>query len=80
MMSSAFATAARCSKLATLYGVQAYIPMALHTAVCMLVLSFGVFTLHPNGGPARILRDRGPAGSVARALRLRSGRPLALAN
>ncbi len=53
--------------IANLYGVQRYIPMALHTALSLIILSIGVFSASPNMGLMILLRDRGPAGSLGRA-------------
>jgi PAS domain S-box-containing protein len=54
--------------VAPLYGVERFIPMALHTAISLLVLAVGVFSSHPRRGLMRILRDPGPAGSMARVM------------
>jgi PAS domain S-box-containing protein len=48
--------------------VGVFVPMALHTAVVLLVLSVGLFLLHPGSGLVLVLRDRGAAGSMARAV------------
>lgn len=52
--------------LANLYGVRTYIPMALHTAVSIGLLSAGIFSVQPEVGLMKVLGDRGPAGSLAR--------------
>ncbi len=54
--------------VAGLYGVQSFIPMALHTALSLVILSIGVFSARPDTGLMIILRDRGPAGSLARTV------------
>ncbi len=48
-----------------LYGIKAFIPMALHTAICILFLAIGSLSKRPTI-LITILRDRGPAGSLAR--------------
>jgi PAS domain S-box-containing protein len=50
-----------------LYGVRSFIPMALHTAVSLLVLAVGVLGVREEG-LAAVLRDRGPAGTLARTV------------
>ncbi len=54
--------------LAPLYGVEQYVPMALHTALSLIILVVGVFSAHPEAGLMRILRDGGPAGSMSRTV------------
>jgi diguanylate cyclase (GGDEF)-like protein len=49
-----------------LYGVGHFIPMALHTALCLVVLAACVISLHPHRGFTKILLNKGPAGSLAR--------------
>ncbi|MGI8611936.1 MAG: ATP-binding protein [Sphingomicrobium sp.] len=45
-----------------------FIPMALHTATCLLVVSIGLLCLEPDRGLTAILRQRGPAGAMARSV------------
>ena len=52
--------------MATLYGVAQFIPMAVHTAVAVLVLSVGTIAARSDSGPMLLLRDTGPAGLLAR--------------
>jgi len=54
--------------LGHLYGVAQFIPMALHTATCIIILATGVFSAHPDRGLMKILRDKGPTGSLARTI------------
>jgi two-component system, NtrC family, sensor kinase len=51
-----------------LYGVRTYIPMALHTAVCFLILSLGVLFGRPEVGVMRIVASDTTAGVLARRL------------
>ena len=46
--------------------IGAFIPMALHTGVTLLVASIGLLCLLPDRGLTAILRQRGPAGEMAR--------------
>jgi PAS domain S-box-containing protein len=48
--------------------VGAFIPMALHTALILLVLSGGLLSLTADKGIMLVLRDRGSAGSMARII------------
>jgi PAS domain S-box-containing protein len=51
-----------------LHRVGPFIPMAIHTAVLLLILSIGLFSLAPEKGIMRVLRDGGAAGSLARTI------------
>jgi signal transduction histidine kinase/DNA-binding response OmpR family regulator len=50
----------------TLYQVHLNIAMSLPTAITLLILSVAVVSLNAESGLMRVLRDRGPAGSLAR--------------
>jgi signal transduction histidine kinase/CheY-like chemotaxis protein len=50
------------------YGVGSFIPMAVHTALTLLVASVGFLFANPNRGLAFLMRDRGVAGITARRL------------
>jgi signal transduction histidine kinase/ActR/RegA family two-component response regulator len=52
--------------MATLYGLGRFIPMAVHTALAILVLAAGTVAARWDMGLMVILRDRGPAGVLAR--------------
>jgi PAS domain S-box-containing protein len=52
--------------MATLYGLGRFIPMAVHTAVAILVLAVGTVAARSDMGLMVILRDKGPAGVLAR--------------
>jgi PAS domain S-box-containing protein len=45
-----------------------FIPMAVHTAVVLLILSVGLLALHGDVGIMLVLRDPGAAGSMARTV------------
>ena len=51
-----------------LYGVGAFIPMALNTALGILVLAAGVLCARPAGGPPAVALAQGPGGVLARRL------------
>ena len=46
--------------------VGGFIPMAVHTAATLSVLSIGLLCLAPDRGVILVLRHRGPAGAMAR--------------
>jgi signal transduction histidine kinase/DNA-binding response OmpR family regulator len=50
------------------YGVRAYIPMAVHTAVTFVVLSLGVLYLRPDEGFMRVICSDGAGGVLARRM------------
>jgi signal transduction histidine kinase/ActR/RegA family two-component response regulator len=52
--------------MASLYGFARFIPMAVHTAVAVLILSVGAVAARSDMGLMVILRDKGPAGVLAR--------------
>jgi PAS domain S-box-containing protein len=52
--------------MSTLYGLARFIPMAVHTALAVLVLSIGTVAARSDMGLMVILRDKGPAGVLAR--------------
>ncbi|MFN2508337.1 MAG: ATP-binding protein, partial [Chthoniobacterales bacterium] len=54
--------------IATLYGVGSFIPMALHTAVSFLVLSFGIMAVQTDRGFLAILTGQSAGGMMARRL------------
>lgn len=49
-----------------LTGIGPFIPMAIHTAVGLAILGVGIIFLRLDGGLVVVLRDEGPAGSMAR--------------
>lgn len=49
-----------------LHSVGPFIPMAIHTAILLLVLAFGLISLKPDCGVLLALRDKGPTGAMAR--------------
>jgi signal transduction histidine kinase len=51
-----------------LYGVAAFIPMALHTAVLFLVLSLGVLGVRPDSGLMALVTGDSPGGALIRTL------------
>ncbi len=55
-------------RLAPLYGVERHIPMALHTALALLVLAIGIFSAQGDAGLMRVVRDDGTAGRLARTM------------
>ena len=46
--------------------IGAFIPMALHTGTCLLLVSIGLLCLQPDRGLTAIIRHPGPAGEMAR--------------
>ncbi len=51
-----------------LYGVREYIPMAMNTAVALLLLAAGVLAAHPDRGLMRAVSSPGPGGLLMRRL------------
>jgi diguanylate cyclase (GGDEF)-like protein len=51
-----------------LYGVLAFIPMAINTAVCFLALAVGTLAARPDRGIMQILTSDAQGGAVARRL------------
>jgi|GEM_PF-276037 len=51
-----------------LHRVGPFIPMAIHTAVLLLILAAGLISLTPDRGIMLVLRDAGAAGSMARTI------------
>lgn len=51
-----------------LYGVYQYMPMAMNTALALLLLAAGVLTAHPDRGLMRSLTSPGPGGVLLRRL------------
>ncbi|MEO7277384.1 MAG: hypothetical protein ABIW33_05120, partial [Sphingomicrobium sp.] len=54
--------------LVALYAIKTFNPMALHTAIALIITAVGVFSCNPQAGLMRIIGDRGPAGQLARKL------------
>jgi PAS domain S-box-containing protein len=50
----------------SLYGVTSFIPMALHTAICFLVLTYGLLSCQAGRGFLGILTGDNAAGAMAR--------------
>ena len=51
---------------ATFYKIGHFNGMALNTAVALLALASGIICIHSQVGLMQIVRDRGPAGAIAR--------------
>jgi len=51
-----------------LMGVNEFIPMALNTALCFLLLNTGLFFIRPDRGLMNVFSSPGPGGIVARHL------------
>jgi len=68
LLISVFALIGYGFQIAQLHTVGLFIPMAIHTAVMLLVLSLGLFSIRPERGLMLVLRDRGAAGSMARTI------------
>jgi signal transduction histidine kinase len=51
-----------------LYGVGAYIPMALHTAAGFLLMSLSILAIRPNRGVMSVIASDSDAGAIARRL------------
>jgi PAS domain S-box-containing protein len=54
--------------ISTLYGVGAYIPMALHTAACFLLLAIGILLARPTRGIMRFVTIDCASGVLVRRL------------
>jgi len=52
----------------SLHSVEVYFPMAVHTALCFLILSVGILGIRPNKGFMRIITFNGLGGTLARRL------------
>src|SRR5690606_18080761 len=52
----------------SLTGVSAFIPMALNTALCFLLLNTAIFFIRPDRGLMAVFSSTGPGGLVARRL------------
>lgn len=68
MLVSMFALVGYAFGLHHLHSIGPFIPMALHTAIALLVLGLGTLALTSSTGIVLVLRDRGPAGSLARSV------------
>lgn len=66
MLISVFAIVGYTFGIDRLHSVAAFIPMALHTALTLLIMALGTLAARPHSGLMPILRDDGPAGSMAR--------------
>ncbi|MBV8781755.1 MAG: hypothetical protein JO353_10195, partial [Phycisphaerae bacterium] len=49
-----------------LYGLKAYIPIALHTAICFTLLSLGILTVRPNRGFMQVINSPNLGGILSR--------------
>jgi PAS domain S-box-containing protein len=54
--------------VSSLYTVNGYTSMALHTAVCVAVLSLSILFYDPAAGLVGLLRDKGSAGKLLRPM------------
>ena len=52
----------------SLYGIAAFVPIAVHTAGCFAVVCVGILAARPNRGVVRIVTDPGPGGVACRRL------------
>lgn len=68
LLISMFALVGYAFGIHTLRGIGPFIPMALHTAVVMLIVGIGIMCLSRDRGLILVLRDRGPSGSMARTV------------
>jgi PAS domain S-box-containing protein len=50
------------------YGIESFIPMALHTAVCFLFMAYGVMSSQANRGFLAIITGKSAGGAMARRL------------
>lgn len=50
------------------YGVSSFIPMALHTAVCFVLVSFGVLLLRPDQGLMKVVVSDTAGGMLSRRM------------
>jgi diguanylate cyclase (GGDEF)-like protein/PAS domain S-box-containing protein len=55
-------------KVSSLYTVGGFTSMAVHSAVCVEMLSLSVLLLDPSGGLVSLFRNRGSAGRFARLM------------
>lgn len=68
LLLSMFAVVGYVFEIDQLTGIGAFIPMALHTALALVLVSVGILCLTPQAGLVLVLRDQGPAGSLARTV------------
>jgi hypothetical protein len=57
--------------MVNLYGIPTYIPMALHAALCFLILGIGLFLARPHAGVLLLLTKEGILGKLWANLSLR---------
>ena len=65
---SMFAAIGYAFNMQHLRGIASFIPMALHTAAGLMVLGCGIASSTRDVGLMMVIRDPGPAGSVARTV------------
>lgn len=68
MLVATFALVGHLFSIDPLVAVGPFIPMALHTAVGLLAAGIGIVALGRDTKLSRVMRDRGPAGSMARLM------------
>lgn len=68
LLISMFALVGYAFSMSHLTGIGLFIPMALHTGGALLLLSAGIVSSLPHVGLMLVLRDRGPAGTMARTV------------
>ena len=68
LLISMFALVGYAFGIDQLTGIGPFIPMALHTGLALIVVAVGVLLLTRETGLMVVLRDRGPAGSLARSV------------
>jgi PAS domain S-box-containing protein len=55
-------------EVSSLYGVGSFLPMALHTAVCFLILTYGIMACQSDRGFLALITGRNAGGVMARRL------------
>jgi len=68
MMISLLALLGYGYQIQALYVVGTFVPMSLHTAILVMVLSFGILCTHPDRGMMRIISSNTGGGVMARHL------------
>ena len=68
MMISLFALVGYAFAINKLHSIGAFVPMALHTGVTLLVVSGGLICLAPDKGLMAVIRSGGASGAMARTV------------